>query len=209
MKENEPIVYVVDDDRSVRDAVRKLISSVGLRVETFGSTREFLGAQRAEAPACLVLDVRLPDVSGLEFQRELSKANVQIPVIFITGHADIPMTVTAMKAGAIEFLTKPFRGQELLDAIQEGIAKDRAAIGEREQMKDLLARYESLTAREKEVLQLVASGLLNKQVGAELGASELTIKTHRGRVMQKMMADSLADLVRMAEKLKPYIAKGR
>jgi FixJ family two-component response regulator len=207
MKENDPIVFVVDDDGSVRDAVRKLISSVGLRVETFGSTREFLGAKRPEGPACLVLDVRLPDVSGLEFQRELSKANIQIPIIFITGHADIPMTVSAMKAGAIEFLTKPFRGQELLDAIQEGIARDRAAWSEREQMKDLLARYESLTAREKEVLQLVAAGLLNKQVGAELGASELTIKTHRGRVMQKMMADSLADLVRMAEKLKPHMAK--
>jgi FixJ family two-component response regulator len=146
-------------------------------------------------------------VSGLEFQRDLSKANVQIPIIFITGHADVPMTVSAMKAGAVEFLTKPFRGQELLDAIQEGIARDRAAWSEREQMKDLLARYESLTAREKEVLQLVAAGLLNKQVGAELGASELTIKTHRGRVMQKMMADSLADLVRMAEKLKPHMAK--
>jgi FixJ family two-component response regulator len=207
MKENDPIVFVVDDDASVRDAVRKLIASVGLRVETFGSTREFLGAKRPEGPACLVLDVRLPDVSGLEFQRELSKANIQLPIIFITGHADIPMTVSAMKAGAVEFLTKPFRGQELLDAIQEAIARDRAAWSEREQMKDLLGRYESLTAREKEVLQLVAAGLLNKQVGAELGASELTIKTHRGRVMQKMMADSLADLVRMTEKLKPYVGK--
>jgi FixJ family two-component response regulator len=207
MKENDPVVYVVDDDASVRDAVRKLISSVGLRVETFGSTGEFLAAKRSEGPACLVLDVRLPDVSGLEFQRELSRASIQIPIIFITGHADIPMTVSAMKAGAVEFLTKPFRGQELLDAIQEAINRDRAAWSEREQMKDLLVRYESLTAREKEVLQLVTSGLLNKQVGAELGASELTIKTHRGRVMQKMMADSLADLVRMAEKLKPYIAK--
>src|SRR5579862_1473821 len=203
MTDTDPIVFVVDDDASVRDAIKKLISSVGLRIETFGSTREFLAARRPEAPACLVLDVRLPDVSGLEFQRELAEADIQIPIIFITGHADVPMSVRAMKAGAVEFLTKPFRGQELLDAIQEAIARDRVAWNEREQMAELRARYNSLTPREKEVLKLVASGLLNKQIAAELGASELTIKTHRGRVMQKMGADSLADLVKMAERIDP------
>lgn len=201
MKDSDPIVFVVDDDESVREAVRRLIASVGLKVETFGSTREFLDGQRPEAPSCLVLDVRLPDVSGLELQRDLAAANVHIPIIFITGHADVPMTVRAMKAGAVEFLTKPFRGQELLDAIQDAIAKDRVAWNERAQMADLRARYNSLTPREKEVLMLVASGLLNKQIGAELGTSELTVKTHRGRVMQKMGADSLADLVRMAERI--------
>jgi FixJ family two-component response regulator len=207
MTDSDPIVFVVDDDASVRDAVKRLITSVGLRVETFGSTREFLNGKRPEAPACLVLDVRLPDASGLELQRDLAAANVPIPIIFITGHADVPMTVRAMKAGAVEFLTKPFRGQELLDAIQEAIAKDRVAWNERARMAELRARYDSLTPREKEVLTLVASGLLNKQIGAELGTSELTVKTHRGRVMEKMGADSLADLVKMSERLNPSGAK--
>jgi FixJ family two-component response regulator len=206
---SDPIVFVVDDDPAIRESVKRLIMSVGLRVETFGSTREFLAMTRPQAPACLVLDVRLPDVSGLEFQRELADTNVQIPIIFVTGHADVPMTVRAMKAGAVEFLTKPFRGQELLDAIQEAIAKDRMAWNERAQMAELTARYATLTAREKEVLALVVTGLLNKQIAAELGTSELTIKTHRGRVMQKMEADSVADLVKMSEKLKTSSAAPR
>jgi FixJ family two-component response regulator len=209
MSDADPVVFVVDDDASVRDSVRRLISSIGLRVETFGSTSEFLSAVRPKSPACLVLDVRLPDSSGLELQRDLSAANVEIPIIFITGHADVPMTVRAMKAGAVEFLTKPFRGQELLDAIQEAISRDRIAWSERAHRMEVQARYNTLTAREKEVLHLVVAGLLNKQIGGELGTSELTIKTHRGRVMQKMEADSVADLVRMAEKLKAGAVKSR
>ena len=203
MTDPDPVVFVVDDDASVRDAVKKLLASVGLRVETFGSAHEFLNHKRSDGPGCLVLDVRLPDLDGLEFQRALAEANICIPIIFITGHGDIPMSVRAMKAGAVEFLTKPFRGRELLCAIQEAIARDRVACSERAQMNELRARYGSLTVREKEVLGLVASGLLNKQIGAELGTSELTIKTHRGHVMQKMGAQSLADLVKMFEKLKP------
>jgi FixJ family two-component response regulator len=207
MTDPDPIVFVIDDDASVRDAVKKLIASVGLRVETFQSAREFLGRKRPEAPGCLVLDVRLPDLGGLEFQRVLAEANINIPIIFITGHADVPMTVRAMKAGAVEFLTKPFRGQELLGAIQEAIARDRVAWSERAQMTELRARYDSLTVREKEVFRLVVSGLLNKQIGAELGTSELTIKTHRGHLMQKMGAESLAELVRMSERLKAAATK--
>lgn len=204
---NEAIVYVVDDDAAVRDAIRKLISSVGLRVEVFGSAGEFLAQAPQNSPGCLILDVRLPDLSGLEFQRALSDRGIHIPIVFITGHGDVPMSVRAMKAGAVEFLTKPFRGQELLDAVQEAIVRDRAGIRDRAQLAEIRSRYDSLTAREREVLHLVVSGLLNKQVAAELGASELTIKTHRARVMQKMGAESLADLVRMSEKLSPSAHK--
>jgi FixJ family two-component response regulator len=200
-------VFVVDDDAGVRDAVRTLISSVGIRAETFASTREFLNARRSDGPSCLVLDVRLPDASGLELQRELAEAGIGIPIIFVTGHGDIPMSVQAMKAGAVEFLTKPFRGQQLLDAIQDANARDRAAWNERVGRAVIHARHDTLTPREKEVMALVVAGLLNKQIGAELGASELTIKTHRGRVMQKMEAESVADLVRMSEKLKPILRK--
>lgn len=209
MSQTAPVVFVVDDDASVREAVKKLIESVGLQAVTFGSTEEFLKTSRPESPACLVLDVRLPDASGLELQRELAVAGIHIPIIFITGHGDIPMTVQAMKAGAVEFLTKPFRGQQLLDAIQDAIARDRAAIAERTRTAEVRSRYDSLTPREKEVMALVAAGLLNKQIGGELGASELTIKTHRGRVMEKMEADSVADLVRMYELLKLPAIKTR
>lgn len=202
MKEPDPIVFLIDDDRMIREGMQSLIRSVGLRVETFATAREFLVAKRPDAPACLVLDVRMPDVSGLDLQRKLSEANIKIPIIFITGHGDIPMSVRAMKEGAHEFLTKPVRGQDLLDAVQKAIASDRKLREEIAEMSGIRARFDSLTPREKEVLDLVVAGLLNKQIADELGASELTIKTHRAHVMQKTQADSLAHLVRMAEKLK-------
>lgn len=197
----DPIVYLIDDDEAVRVAVKDLLESVGLRAETFTSGREFLKAARADVPSCLVLDVRLPGVSGLEFQRELTAANVEIPVIFITGHGDIPMTVQAMKAGAVDFLTKPFRDQELLDAIHKAVERDRARREEQAGVEDLRKRYEELTPREREVMGLVVQGLLNKQIATDLGTSETTVKIHRGQVMRKMQADSLPDLVRMAERL--------
>jgi FixJ family two-component response regulator len=207
MKEPEPIVFVIDDDRMIREGLQSLIKSVGLRVETFASAQDFLVAKRPDAPACLILDVRMPGLNGLDLQRKLSEADVRVPIIFITGHGDIPMSVRAMKEGAQEFLTKPVRGQDLLDAVQKAIAGDRGLRKERAELSEIRARFESLTPREKEVLDLVVAGLLNKQIADELGTSELTIKTHRAHVMEKTQADSLAHLVRMAERLKATLRK--
>ncbi len=201
MAMEEPIVYVVDDDAGARSSIESLLRSVGLRVEMFGSAREFLDRDRPDIPCCLVLDVRLPGMSGLEFQRDLAARNMAIPIIFITGHGDIPMSVEAMKAGAMEFLTKPFRGQVLIDAIQKAIERDRAARQEQARLAELRRRLDLLTAREREVMQRVIAGLLNKQIAAELGTSERTIKIHRSNLMRKMGAESLPDLVRMSEKL--------
>ena len=201
MNETLPIVFVVDDEPAVGVSIKRLLHSVGLEARHFTSASEFLRAKRPDAPGCIVLDVRLPDLSGLDLQQELAKSNVDLPVIFVTGHADIPMTVRAMKAGAVEFLTKPFREQELLEAVQRAISRHRQILDQRASMRVLQSRYELLTPREREVFPLVASGLLNKQVAAELNASEKTIKVHRGQLMQKMEAHSLSDLIRMAEHL--------
>jgi RNA polymerase sigma factor (sigma-70 family) len=201
MSEDQPIVYVIDDDESVREGVADLLRSVGQQVQLFGSAQEFLDSKRPDAPGCIVLDVRLPGPSGLEFQRRLIKSNIQLPIIFISGHGDIPMSVRAIKSGAIEFLTKPLNEQQLLDAIQAGIARDRTRRTEAKVVAELQERFESLTPREREILTLVVSGCRNKDIATQIGLSEMTVKVHRSHIMQKMRASTLVDLVRMADKL--------
>ncbi len=207
MKDADAVVFVVDDDSSIREAIKSLVSLVGLRVETFGTAPEFLRSKRPNLPGCMVLDVELPGLSGLDLQRELAAHGIKLPIIFITGYGDIPMSVRAMKAGATEFLTKPFRDQDLLDAIQQALERDRAARQHSREIAELRDRFDALTSREREVMGLVVAGWLNKQIGFELEISEITVKIHRGRVMNKMGAQSLADLVRMTERLEIPMAK--
>ncbi|MDY0242334.1 MAG: response regulator transcription factor [Rhodospirillaceae bacterium] len=200
-KQEEPIVYIVDDDKSVRDSLEDLLASVGLRTMLFASSQEFVRSERPDAPACLVLDVRMPGLSGLDFQDEMAKLGMHMPVVFITAHGDIPMSVRAMKAGAVEFLTKPFRDQDLLDAIQQSIKRDRVQRQESRIRQELHRRYASLNDGERDVMDLVVKGLLNKQIAGMLNVSEITVKVRRGQVMRKIGADSLADLVRFAERI--------
>ncbi len=207
MTELASVVFVVDDDLSVRRAIKRLVESAGFRVEIFGSAQEFLQAKRPDVPSCLILDVRLRGASGLDFQRQLVGAGIYVPVIFITAHPDVPMSVQAMKAGAVEFLPKPFREQDLLDAIQVGLRRDGARREREAEIAGLQERYESLTPREREVVAMVVAGKLNKQIAAELGTAENTVKVHRSRAMEKMQAQSLADLVKMIEKLQTPLAK--
>ena len=207
MSKPDSLVFVVDDDAAVREAIQSLIRSVGLYVEGFASAQDFLRSKRPDVPGCLVLDIRLPGFSGLQLQSKLADADIRIPIVFMTGHGDIPMTVKAMKAGAVEFLTKPFRDQDLLEAVQQALESDRSARLERGLTDGLRERYNALTRREREVMRLVVSGMLNKQIAAELGTSEITVKTQRGQVMQKMGAGSLPELVRMAERVGVRLAE--
>lgn len=201
MNSEQSVVFIIDDDPSMRESLESLLRSIGHAAQAFGSTQEFLLSERPDVPGCLVLDVRLPERSGLEFQRELIRSGIELPIVFITGHGDVPMSVTAMKAGAIEFLTKPFREQDFLDAVHRGIDLDRDRRAESAILADLMERYDSLTPREREIMVLVAAGQLNKQIAAELQLSEITVKVHRAQVMRKMQAKSLPDLVRFADKL--------
>jgi FixJ family two-component response regulator len=197
-----PTVFIIDDDRGMRQSIQDLVESVGLRAESYATGEEFLKRKRTNDPSCLVLDVRLPQMSGLDFQRQLAETGMQIPIVFVTAHGDVPMSVRALKSGAVEFLTKPFRDQDLLDAIQQALQRDRTAQEQQAEIHDLQGRYHALTRREREVMTLVVSGMLNKQIASEIGASEATVKIHRGQVMHKMQAGSVVDLVRMADKLK-------